>query len=553
MNNPKSKLWLCKTNLENDYKNTLTFSSSDSQRNYFIGNPLDPFDYGVSTKSYTDYTYLRLEQFIKVSDFIEDIDTNNYLVLLNENKYYYYFITSMQYIDNETTRINIELDVMQTYFFDINYNNTFVEREHVNNDTVGLHTIPENVETGEYIVGSSGLVDNNIFSESGSNLNWAIVMQVVPDSDIFRSEDIINFRYNGVYSGTMYICFTDVLLISASPFLSNMNRLNKAGEIISVFMYPKSLMTYTRKQFVAGVFSGVTDYYQVDITDNALSNTITIGNKPTTLGSYTPRNKKLLTSDYSYLLMDNGTGGLKKYNFEDFSNTSIKFNLLSAIAPSGSLALAPQNYKNKAENMLESFSMSKFPMCSWANDSYTNWLTQAGVNNAFSYAKDVGGMLLGAGTFMVGAATMNPLLASSGAGMVGSSGGALVNDITENVKQKKLHELAPDELRGNASLGDMLYAHQRSTTTYYYMHVKEEYATIIDKYFDMFGYKVNILKTPSINTRLNWNYLKTKGCNFTGNIPQEYMSRIKTIFDNGITFWHNPSTMLDYSQANTIV
>ena len=31
------------------------------------------------------------------------------------------------------------------------------------------------------------------------------------------------------------------------------------------------------------------------------------------------------------------------------------------------------------------------------------------------------------------------------------------------------------------------------------------------------------------------------------------MQKIKDIFDNGITFWHNPSTFLDYSQSNNIV
>ena len=43
------------------------------------------------------------------------------------------------------TEITIETDVFQTWQFNINYKKMFVEREHVNDDTVGLHTVPENV------------------------------------------------------------------------------------------------------------------------------------------------------------------------------------------------------------------------------------------------------------------------------------------------------------------------------------------------------------------------------------------------------------------------
>ena len=553
--NPNSRLWLCKTNLENDYKNTLTFSSKANQRNYFVGDPTDPTSHGVSTKMYTDYTYLRIENAIKVDDFIETIDTNNYLVILNNNKYYYYFITSMDYIDEQTTKIHIELDVMQTYFFDITYTNTFVEREHVVNDTAGNHTIPEGLETGEYICGSSGQMASSTFIE-GSGLTsltkWAIVMQVVPDSEIFDQTDIITRTYGGVYSGCMFIAFYGLLTEYASIFLMNMNRLNKTAEVVSVFLYPQDLMTCTEKNFATGFMSGM-KYYSVSSSDEAYSAEITVGNKPTTLGSYTPRNKKLLTSDYSFLLMDNGVGGIKKFNFEDFSNTSIKFNLLSTICPSGSACYAPKNYKGKTENMLESFTLGKFPVCGWTTDAYTNWLTQSSVNDVFTYGRDALGTALSLGATIAGVATANPVLTAIGASSLGTGVTTTVGDILEDVKARRQAKLLPDGVEGNQSLGDVKFAHLRSTTTYYFMHIKEEYATIIDKFFDMFGYKVNTVKTPNIHTRTYWNYLKTKACNFTGDIPQEYMVRIKKIFDNGITFWHDPSKMFDYSQTNSVI
>ena len=85
------------------------------------------------------------------------------------------------------------------------------------------------------------------------------------------------------------------------------------------------------------------------------------------------------------------------------------------------------------------------------------------------------------------------------------------------------------------------------------MSIKEEMAQCIDKYFDIFGYKVNIVKTPNITGRTNWNFVKTIECNFEGNIPQQHLSLIKQMFNNGITLWHNPNTMYNYSNTNNIV
>ena len=48
---------------------------------------------------------------------------------------------------------------------------------------------------------------------------------------------------------------------------------------------------------------------------------------------------------------------------------------------------------------------------------------------------------------------------------------------------------------------------------------------------------------------LYFNYLKTTACNIVGNIPQNYLNILKSIFDKGVTIWHNEQ-MFDYSQNN---
>ena len=36
-------------------------------------------------------------------------------------------------------------------------------------------------------------------------------------------------------------------------------------------------------------------------------------------------------------------------------------------------------------------------------------------------------------------------------------------------------------------------------------------------------------------------------------IIRSSVEELKSIFNNGVTFWHNPTTFLDYSQTNSIV
>lgn len=69
-----------------------------------------------------------------------------------KDKYYYAYITDMKFVNPDMTELTIKTDVFQTWQFDFIYKQSYVEREHVNNDSVGLHTIPEGLETGNFII-----------------------------------------------------------------------------------------------------------------------------------------------------------------------------------------------------------------------------------------------------------------------------------------------------------------------------------------------------------------------------------------------------------------
>ena len=89
--------------------------------------------------------------------------------------------------------------------------------------------------------------------------------------------------------------------------------------------------------------------------------------------------------------------------------------------------------------------------------------------------------------------------------------------------------------------------------TFKHLSIKTQFARIIDDYFDMFGYSTNRVKKPNYAHRENWWYTKTINIYIRGNIPNEFMNQIKNAYNNGITYWRNPSNFMNYSVSNGIV
>lgn len=525
---PSSNIILLETPFELDYKNNLTFSNLSSQLAYFNS---------LNHTEITDATYQRKEGVIRYPALIDDILHFNYCMYQNENfsnKWFFAFITNMEYVNNNVTNISIETDVFQTYQFDLTFKKSFVEREHVNDDSVGLHTLPEGLETGEYTCNSHVIDDHmdTITSELMYVLSTTLDLSTLSVSK-FPQAGVR--KYNGIASGCVYYP-----LFSTTEIATVLNAVADKGQIDGInglFMAPTSMLgSATGPEFPES--TGADSY------TNSIS-------KQTTLNGYTPKNKKLLCHPYNYLLVSNNNGTSVPLHYEDFSTSSCGFKIEMSISPGCSIRMVPTNYKNNSEADEHGINMGKLPICSYPVDMYTNWLTQNSVN--------VGGITMTSDDINVGASFSNAVLGTIGNIASGNVIGAVNSGITGSAGianaliAKKQHDLIPPQARGNLNAGDVITSSGKNTFHFYKMSVKQEYAKIIDDYFSMYGYQVNTLKVPNITGRRNWNYIKTIDINITGNIIQEDMQKIKNIFNNGVTLWHNPSTYLDYSQNNDII
>lgn len=519
---PQTELRLLKCPIESDNRNQLTFSNATTQYNYFNSLPKLEVD---------NFTYQRKDSTIRYPAHVDSIISYNYVMYQNEaytNKWFYAFITNMEYVNDNMTLITIKTDTFQTWQFDMIWKRSFIEREHVNSDNLGEHTVPEGLETGAYKV-YAHLTDsyNDIYS---------IITHSTVHPDNYADINGINFYDNVPTPGVLCRWDTASSVHPGNRLATFLNWVNSGheGALISMFIAP---------QWLLGEPQGGTG---IDIQKDTPAPSVTMGiSRISSLDGYTPKNKKLLCYPYCYIGLSNGIGQYNVYKQERWAleNNEMKVTMRGVITPGCSIRAYPQNYNGDGVGADESITIGKFPMLGWTSDLYTNWLTQNGVNLGLKGVGAITGIVGGTAMIASGAgAPVGVSMIASGLGMV-----------TDSVKEVYQHSLVPDSIEGSLNSGDVTSAVHGLRLHCYRVGITEEYAKIIDNYFTMYGYKVNTLKIPNITGRTNWNYVKTIGANIEGDIPENDLNEIKSMFNSGVTLWHNASTYLDYSQSNNII
>lgn len=551
---PNSDVYLLKCPLEISNEHQLTFANATAQHNYFNG--LTKLELG------TNFTYQRKDGVIRAPYKYDDIISYNYVMYRNDNystKWFYAFIESMEYVNDGMTAIRIKTDVFQSWQFDLVYKPCFVEREHVNDDTIGKHTIPEGLDCGEYEI----INHTNIkMYDWGSALteHWVpcFCVTTLPQG----CEGAVDGRVKGdatvmggVFNALKYFaCGTlaaGIKIIEAYES-GNVN----TDAIVNVYMVPRICIDDSYNNPTS--WHGYPMYPLKDVVKSSDANI----QQPTALAeSYTPVNKKLYTYPFSYVYMSNNAGTDITLKWEDFPIQTISsvamptITYYNAYLPSASISakLIFKKYKtydagaNDDDQMLNyGITYGKVPVCAWTTDYYTNWLTQNGVNVQASFASAALGVAGAIGAAALTGGVGGAIALTAGAVSAGSK---IANTMAEVEKAKSI----PDQAHGSTNTGDLLFALKRNSISCYAMSVRKEMAQIIDSYFSTFGYKVNAVKTPNVSGRTNWNYIKTVGSYIEGNIPQDDLREINALFDSGITLWHTTTNFLDYSQSNNIV
>lgn len=502
--------------LDKTYDHTIYFDSEGAQANYFIGKTKFTFD---------RQTYQRVNKgSMKIARQAEELYDCNYIMFQNSafgSKWFYAFITSVEYVNNSTSQITFEIDVMQTWFFDYELGESFVEREHSATDLPWANTIPENLELGEYITDD--------YVRSGYGNTNAIVIAATFKKEGGEYIDFAGGKYCGIYSGCYLTVFTgENRYDDCTAWISGAVEVGKSDGIVSVFQMSTDYIGDTGSNI-----KGYEKEFYVSATRMGVN-------------GYEPRNKKLLSYPFNFIYVTNMQGNSAVFRYEMFkiSGNSVKFFVVGDMSCDPSMVLAPIAYGVNFDtsetfvNYDEKITLKGFPQCSWNTDTFKAWLAQNGASLAVNTLSGVMGSVASVATSKSAAGVAGGLISGFNA-----VAGAAAQVYEHSIMPNQAHGASGNITLAGAGLLDFVLMHK---------HIRDEYAMIIDDFFDMYGYATNRTKVPNRNVRPHWCFTKTASCVIHGSCPADDEKKICEIYNNGITFWKNGDEVGNYSLDNRV-
>lgn len=520
--------------LDTTYDHTIYFTNATDQYNYFSS---------LAKITRTEYSYVRKDRGLQIEVPVGvNLYDCNYMMFRNasfENKWFYAFVSKVEYVNNITWYIEFELDVMQTWFFDYELEQCFVDREHSATDEIGDNLVPEGLETGDYVAEHfsrcSDYDEDEPSSSTASILeDLSLVFGCTFDSSL---ADYEGGYYRGLYSGLCYIDFPfpkPATPTNIQSFVTNVrNFINSASAkidgIVTTFVMPTAFIGSDTSTTVNIGFTKDISYDEID--------------------GYQPKNKKLFTYPYNFMYVNNMQGNTAIYHFEYFSNPdAIGFELEGNYGASPDIMLTPLNYKGSPlQNYDERMIINKYPMLPFANDVYQAWCAMGANAQGIQILGNMasGGLMGGIGAALAVSAGIAPPVAAT-IGILGAG----VAGITSMLSTMYEKDIAPPQSNGNSSGSQALASFRLMDFVFIHKHIRSEFARIIDDYFNVYGYATHRCKVPNRNVRPHWTFTKTKSCCIKGSVPAEDMRNICQIYDRGITFWKNGSEVGDYSLDN---
>lgn len=555
--------------LDNRYMHTIYFANEAAQNAWFSGKITHTFQANsysrptrktvkvhINADKIIGVTYMRFNNAGVDANHPNGINTTD-----RTYKWYYCFVNAIEYVNENTSIIYYEIDVMQTWFIQ---NGTieqcFVERQHVTNDTFSAHLEAEPVGSDVYnmreleVTGLDGVFDN---------FNWVLqTSSANPDESHAGVGKYDGMLAGGtVYSGSIDSDGQGQLSDAMYRALGSWDMQEQSAEIVDLFMFPSGLCTNDSAQLSVKV------------------------KLPDRLDTYVPENKKLLTYPYSCLVITNNDNEGAEYKWEYFDTTTlgadIEFRLEKCMIGGGTVALFPTVYNGVEDSFKDKVAINNFPKISFSYDAYQAWIA-AGNQTKLDFASSMinrmgtlaqnqlfsdasfqaahGGINLASGTLSAAMeATSDKPNANAIAGGLAQAAHGTTAMIQAGVnyelgRQKVQLEMEEAQKKIDFQFGDARYApdvmvgkstpnisvgHKLMKYRFFNCHVRPNEAVKIDNFFTVFGYAINDVQSVNLHSRPYWNFVKTKNCEISGEMPASSRAAIARIFDGGVFFWKN--------------
>lgn len=562
-------------NLDNRYMHTIYFANETAQNNWFTSKLATNGRYftrqyytrqnngvvrlRVPSDDILDYTYMRFQN--------KETGTPSSVNDPHSTKWFYAFITSINYVNENMTEITFEIDVMQTWFFQTGHRvePCLIRRTHVSDDTFGINLEAEPIGSEVYDMDEiTCKAMHNDFAKG-----YHIIVQTTADPTSppsgFAPKD--NYLTAGIFNGLWgfkQIATNDAITAEGGLIdqlydtLGSWNKNEQKADIVSIIQFPSA-------------FIGENPITHADNHNKRY----TIQH-PRDLGNYVPQNKKLYGYPFSYLFISNMDGSSANYRWEYFDgdvtqpNSDIEFDLCANETGGGEIILFPTAYNGIENNCDAKIVTDNFPKCPFVFDAYQAWIASGGktkaefdnylakTRGALAIEQAEVGTIVSTATSMVrgisaGATLGNPVTAVAGVGAGALNAAGSIANGYYSVKQTELNieeankkleftfrdaRYQPNTVVGqqspNIAVGNGLLEYRFFNT-----HVRKDELVRLDDFLTVFGYAYNKVDTPRLNVGKYWTFIKTEGCVVSGNMPSTSKEAIERIIDGGIFFWNN--------------
>lgn len=512
-----SKLHLLSCDLDSTNQHCLLFNSKGDLENYFESR---------SQKSF-NCVHLRGENFaLSVEGNYLELSQYNYLFydenFTGYNKRIYGFIDEVIYINEKASKIIYHVDVMTTYYFDYQVQQSYIEREHFKQDVYS--SIPDTIEPGELQVREQ---KNFVFD--GAYF-------------VFCSNDI---SVDDTTSGKQYQCKIGNYILPClviyfpagnngssklGEFIQTVSNKGRADRIISCFYTP----LVKTPDFELTQESGDIGSFTVINSINTESLSSIISCQFDCL--ITPKYKKIAVAPYSYIrVQDSITGQYVLLDYNKFLNRNMEFEIRVDISETPSIRVIPKNYDG--ENL--SYSNSLVVNCSTSmpvvNNVYASYfMRNQEINNLNKTFGVVGA---------VQQIASNPLnlLNDINAGVSAFEKITMIN-AADRQQQKNASQIS------GLSDGACQRLNFENCIKISVLMPDQFHEELIYKYWNMFGYPVHEYDIPNfrIDNRDHC-YVKLIEPNITFNgVPVKHQQQIISFYERGITFWKDKDNYRRY-------
>jgi hypothetical protein len=580
----------------NDYKNTRWFETVTEQTNYFIGKP------AVHTMGNVTPTYFKNKDgksYVAVNKSIDDLWSTNYMMFRNtsyNSKWFYAFVTHLEYVNNSVTHVYFEIDVFQTWKFDMTFKPSYVVREHCklwNSDgTPVINTVDEGLNYGTEMdnVYSINHIPNNgykwlvILAKQPMHQNQAkVVTPVVVGSPQplsiylvpFKDDDTVAYMNIVKENATVLTSKpTDVLkgLYTDTDAVNNIVSLYITDYIGIPFTFeppevgaPDVITFPDNGNLVksAQISDGSTGFFNclyvkkiIDFSPNVEIFT----NKY--YGYKSVSESKLLMYPYTQLILDDFKGNRIVLKNEYITSNDIEITLKGSLGVSNKTSYSITNYNYDGsgnqlaiadETALINNEPNDIPIITDLLSAYIqgnkNSIRSQMNSIEFNGYANVASSGFGA---MASGLTGNAVGVANGIqGMVTGAGNTVLQLQAIQAKNKDIANTPPSIAKMGSNTSYTL-GNNYNGLFIIKKQIKDEYIRKLEDFFNMFGYKLNEVKVPNFHTRQYWNYVQTKNCIIQANINNEDLQELKNIFDNGITLWHTDD-IGNYSLSNGVI